>query len=171
LSFELHHESNRSVELWDTLLEAGQSLGARPHGLDALRLLRLEKGHIIVGQDTDFDATPAKLNMSWAVAEDKSWFVGKRGIERARRQPPERRLVALRFPAHAPAEGASLRAAGQNVGYISSSGWSPVLECGVSLGWVTRMNGEFPTEIESDGGVGRVVDHAFYDPKGERLRA
>jgi sarcosine oxidase subunit alpha len=171
LSFELHHESNRSVELWDALLEAGASLGARPHGLDALRLLRLEKGHIMVGQDTDFDATPAKLNMSWAVGRDKGWFVGKRGLERAAKFEPQRRLVALSFAGQAPAEGASLRAGGENVGYISSSGWSPVLECGVSLGWVTRTNGSFPDELESDGVVGRVVDHAFYDPKGERLRA
>ena len=36
-------------ELWDALLGAGRDLGIRPHGLDALRLLRLEKGHIIVG--------------------------------------------------------------------------------------------------------------------------
>ena len=83
LSYELHHASDRSGELWDALLEAGRDLGIRPHGLDALRLLRLEKGHIIIGQDTDFDATPAKLNMSWAVRDDKPWFVGKRGLERA----------------------------------------------------------------------------------------
>jgi sarcosine oxidase, subunit alpha len=171
LSFELHHESSRSEELWDALLEAGGDLGVRPHGLDALRLLRLEKGHIIIGQDTDFDATPAKLNMSWSVAADKPWFVGKRGIERADRHEPQRRLVALSFAGRAPAEGAPLRTHGQNVGYISSSGWSPVLECGVSLGWVTRLNGTFPMELESDGVVGRVVDHAFYDPKGERVRA
>lgn len=171
LSFELHHDSNRSVELWDALLEAGRSLGVQPCGLDALRLLRLEKGHIIVGQDTDFDATPAKLNMNWAVARDKPSFVGKQGLERADRFEPQRRLVALAFAGHAPAEGAPLQAGGQNVGYLSSSQWSPVLECGVSLGWVTRTSDGFPTELESDGVVGRVVDKAFYDPEGARIRA
>ena len=82
-----------------------------------------------------------------------------------------RRLVAVSFAGKAPPEGAPLRANGKDVGYISSSGWSPVLDCGVSLGWVTRLNGSFPTELESDGAAGTVVDHAFYDPKGERLRA
>ena len=57
-------------------------LGIRPHGLEALRLLRLEKGHVIVGQDTDFDSTPAKLNMSWAVKLDKPTFVGRAALER-----------------------------------------------------------------------------------------
>src|SRR6185295_18743710 len=67
LSIELHHPRSESVRLWDALLEAGRDLDIRPHGLDALRLLRLEKGHILVGQDTDFDTTPAKLSLDWAV--------------------------------------------------------------------------------------------------------
>jgi sarcosine oxidase subunit alpha len=171
LSYELHHPSGQSAELWDALLDAGRDLDIRPHGLDALRLLRLEKGHIIVGQDTDFDATPAKLNMPWAVRLEKPWFVGKRGIERADRYEPLRRLVAVSFLGGAPREGAPLLAAGQMVGYLSSSAWSPALKCGVSLGWVQRLNGAFPTELESDGVAGRVVTQPFYDPKGERLRA
>jgi sarcosine oxidase subunit alpha len=171
LSFELHHSSDRSVELWDALLEAGSDLDIRPHGLDALRLLRLEKGHIIVGQDTDYDTTPSKLNMNWIVHDDKPWFVGKRGIERANKHELQRRLVGVSFPAHAPPEGAALSSNGRNIGYISSSGWSPLLECGVSLGWISRLNGSFPTEVECEGDVGHVVDHAFYDPEGKRLRA
>ena len=171
LSYELHHSGDRSVELWEALLEAGRDLGIRPHGLDALRLLRLEKGHIIVGQDTDFDATPAKLNMSWAVRLDKPWFVGKRGIERAAAHEPLRRLAALSFVGHAPAEGSPLRAGGSNVGYLTSSGWSHVLGRGVALGWLEQENGDIPTELECDGTIGTVTHEPFYDPAGARLRA
>jgi sarcosine oxidase subunit alpha len=171
LSYELHHPSDQSVELWDALLEAGEDLDIRPHGLDALRLLRLEKGHIIVGQDTDYDATPAKLNMNWAARLEKPWFVGKRGIERANAQEPQRRLVAVSFPDLAPAEGAALRVADRFVGYLSSSSWSPALGQGVSLGWVSLPNGSTPAELESDGVVGTIVHEPFYDPKGDRLRA
>lgn len=171
LSYELHHPSNRSVELWDALMGAGRDLGIKPHGLDALRVLRLEKGHIIIGQDTDFDSTPSKLNMSWAVRLQKPWFIGKRGIERANAHEAKRQLVAVSFPGSAPREGAPLRVGGRNVGHLTSSAWSPVLDCGVSLGWVERVNGSFPTELESDGVIGTVVEHPFYDPQGERLRA
>lgn len=171
LSYELHHPSSRSVGLWDALLEAGADLGVRPHGLDALRLLRLEKGHLIVGQDTDFDATPAKLNMAWAAKLDKPTFVGKKGLERAGEHEPVRKLVAVSFEGQAPPEGAALRAGGGYVGYLTSSGYSPALERGVGLGWVTRVDGGFPARVETDGAVGTVVDHAFYDPEGARLRA
>lgn len=171
LSYELHHPSSLSVPLWDALLEAGADLGVKPHGLDALRLLRLEKGHVIVGQDTDFDATPAKLNMGWAVKLEKPAFVGKKGIERANAHEPLRRLVAVSFEGEAPPEGAALRAGGRYVGHLSSSAYSPVLKRGIGLGWITRVDGSFPTRVETDGAVGTVVEHAFYDPEGARLRA
>jgi sarcosine oxidase, subunit alpha len=171
LSYELHHPSTQSRVLWDTLLEAGSDLGATPHGLDALRLLRLEKGHIIVGQDTDFDATPAKLNMDWATKLEKAAFVGKRGIERSAASEMQRKLVAVAFDGDAPPEGAPLMARGRLVGHLSSSGYSHVLGHGVALGWVSRVDGVFPSALEADGVVGTVVETAFYDPEGVRTRA
>ena len=61
VSFELHHSvSSQSVELWQMLMVAGRwTLGIRPHGLQALFALRLEKGHVIVGMDTEMDSTRA----------------------------------------------------------------------------------------------------------------
>ena len=45
-------------------MEAGAEWDIRPFGLMAQRLLRLEKGHIIVSQDTDFDAYSAFASQS-----------------------------------------------------------------------------------------------------------
>ena len=59
-SFELHHQIDRSVELWQALMHLGQPLGVRPHGLQALFGLRCEKGHILVGQDTELDTHPRR---------------------------------------------------------------------------------------------------------------
>jgi sarcosine oxidase subunit alpha len=171
LSYELHHPSDRSEDLWDALLDAGRDLDIRPHGLDTLRLLRLEKGHIIIGQDTDFDATPAKLDMNWAIRMEKPWFLGKKGVERANVLEPTRRLVAVTFRAHAPPEGAALRLHGRNIGYLTSSSWSPVLGHAVSLGWAAGLDRSTTAKIESDGAVGHVVEQPFYDSKGDRLRA
>ena len=85
LSIELHHPRSEGVRLWDALLKAGSDMDIRPHGLDALRLLRLEKGHILIGQDTDFDSTPAKLGLDWAIKAEKPFFVGKIALERIAR--------------------------------------------------------------------------------------
>ncbi len=73
VAFELHHPRSRGPELWEALVRQGDGLGIRPHGLDALELLRLEKGHVYVGQDTMPDDTPAKLGLAWAVAPGKTF--------------------------------------------------------------------------------------------------
>lgn len=171
LSYELHHPSSRSVELWDALLSAGEDLGVRPHGLETLRLLRLEKGHVIVGQDTDYDSTPAKLGMDWAVRWDKPSFVGRTALGRTAEQPLRRRLLALRFSGATPAEGTPLRAGGQPVGHLTSCRFSPVLGHPVGLGWSVPVDGAFPTAVDAGGTRGVTVDGPFYDPEGARVRA
>ncbi len=81
-SFEIHHPVDRSADLWRALLAAGEDLGIRPHGLQALFALRLEKGHVIIGMDTELDTTPRRLGMDWAVNMDKPDFIGRDALAR-----------------------------------------------------------------------------------------
>ncbi|MFN8573892.1 MAG: 2Fe-2S iron-sulfur cluster-binding protein [Gemmatimonadaceae bacterium] len=176
LSFELHHPSRQSEGLWDALLEAGREFNIRPHGLDALKLLRLEKGHILIGQDTDFDTTPSKVGLDFAVKMQKSDFVGRTALDRMARLPRERSLLPMTFAGpRAPEEGAQLFANGVHVGNITSSRYSPSLTCGVALGWVRHPADAPPARVTARDTIGEcqgvVTKGAFYDPKGERLRA
>ncbi len=179
LGFELHHPASRSVELWDALLDAGGDLGVVPHGLEALKLLRLEKGHIIVSQDTDFDTSPAKAGLGWAVKMDKPYFLGRTSLERLSSIPLVKRLVPVRFAgSSAPDEGAQLMESGERIGYLTSSRYSPLLSCGVALGWVNLgADGTPPAIVEavSDNGrrrdTGEIAHGPFYDRAGTRLRA
>ena len=94
-SYELHHPFDRSVELWRALSELGTDLGVHPHGIDVLTRLRLEKGHVIVGQDTDYDTTPRRIGHEWAVRMDKGDFIGRHALTRTDRLPLDRQLVGL----------------------------------------------------------------------------
>jgi sarcosine oxidase, subunit alpha len=176
LSVELHHPSAASPALWDALAQAGREWQLVPHGLDALKLLRLEKGHFIVGLDTEFDSTPARVGASWAVRMEKPAFVGRTALARIARLPHERSLLKLSFAGgRAPEEGAQLFAGGAHVGSLTSSRFSPILGKGVALGWVRHPEGVVPEEViarDTRGEIaGRVTRAAFYDPHGERLRA
>ena len=172
LSYELHHPSRRSVELWDSLLKAGAKHDITPHGLETLRLLRLEKGHIIIGQDTDFDSGPRNLGLEFAVKLDKPSFVGKIAVVRNLQTPLRHRLALLRFDDGAPPEGAGLFQDEIPVGHLTSAGLSPALGCGVGLGYLRASGGDFPNVVRcSSGEVGHVVSRAFYDPEGIRVRA
>jgi sarcosine oxidase, subunit alpha len=170
LSFELHHPRTRSVELWDALLAAGAYWDIRPHGLDALDVLRLEKGHVYLAQDTMPDDHPAKLGLGWAVASHKEEFVGKRALERMDALPLERRLVGLRFDG-APQRGHPLAVNDAIVGRITSCAVSDAAGGPIGLGWLRAVDGEFPSVLRA-GDVTATVSHTpFYDPEGVRLRA
>ena len=100
LGYEIHFPAAYGEDVWDAILKAGEPDGIRPFGLEPQRILRLQKQHIIVGQDTDSESTPFGAAMPWAVKLDKDEeFIGKwalaRVAERARRDGA-RRLHARR---------------------------------------------------------------------------
>ncbi len=93
--------------LWDRLMEAGKPFGIVPFGVEAQRILRLEKGHIIVGQDTDGLTHPAEADMEWALAKKKPFYVGKRAVDMQMAKGVTRKLAgfALARCRRADAEG------------------------------------------------------------------
>ncbi len=168
-SWELHHPVDRSLELWRALMSLGEELGVRPHGLKALFGLRLEKGHVIVGMDTELDTTPRRVGMDWAARMDKPFFIGRAALERTADEPDPRRLHGFTMPGEAPIEGSPILADGEIVGHVSGSWRSPVLEKTVMLGWLKRK--PFPDRVEIDGREAVVTSPPFYDPEGRRARA
>ena len=60
LGYEIHPPASQSLGLWEALIDAGREFGIRPFGVEAQRVLRLEKGHVIVTQDTDGLTHPAR---------------------------------------------------------------------------------------------------------------
>ena len=172
-SFELHHSIDRSVELWRALMAAGEPMGIVPHGLQALFGLRLEKGHVIVGQDTEMDTTPRRIGMDWAVKMDKPDFLGKQALVRTASLPDTRRLFAFTMDGPAPLEGVPVIHDGEVAGHISSSFCSPTLGHTVMLGWLKRAwapDGPPIRTVEVNGRTATVAPAPFYDPEGTRAR-
>ncbi len=176
-SFELHHPVDRSVELWQALMEAGRSLGVRPHGLQALQALRLEKGHVIIGMDSEMDSTPRRLGMEWAVKMDKPDFLGRDALVRTLALPDNRVLRGFTMassdpdgsPLPAPIDGTPIWYDGSVIGNVTSSFTSPGLGKSVMLGWLKQR--PFPDVVTIDGRPATVAPTPFYDPEGRRARA
>ena len=168
-SWELHHPVDQSVGLWRSLLVAGRDLGIKPHGLQALFGLRLEKGHVIVGMDTELDTTPRRVNMDWAVKMNKPFFLGQAALARTAGQADHRRLFGFTISGEAPTEGTPILSEGQVVGHVASSFTSPLFGHGVMLGWLKQT--PWPDEVQIDGRSAVVASTPFYDPQGSRARA
>jgi sarcosine oxidase subunit alpha len=184
LSYEIHVPSAQALHLWEALMEAGKEFDLRPFGVEAQRVLRLEKAHIIVSQDTDATTDPIAADLGWAVKLDKPDFLGKRSLVRLSHEGPRQKLVGFKMvrPGLVPEEGLQcVRTPGNGkpeiIGYVTSSRHSPTLNETIGLCWL-------PTEIAEKEGAPftiRMLDGAafeqatvhhgpFYDPKGERLR-
>lgn len=138
--YEIHVPANYGVALWDALMQAGHDYGIRPFGVEAQRLLRLEKGHIIIGQDTDGLTTPFEAGLDWALKMDKPFFVGQRSLNIIARKERKQHLVgfalAKGFSGAAPMECHLVIHQGEIAGRITSIGWSPTIGRHIGLAFV-----------------------------------
>jgi sarcosine oxidase subunit alpha len=178
LGYEIHFPSAYGEQLWDAILEAGASDGIRPFGLEPQRILRLQKQHIIVGQDTDSESTPFGAAMPWAVKLDKEEdFIGKWALARVADHPAETALVGFTLAnGRVPTEGAVvLDSAGRAAGQVTSARRSRQLDKVIGMAWVPAglaADGATITIVENGSRTtGAVITEPFYDPQGEVLRS
>jgi len=172
LGYELHCAASTAEHLWDTLVAAG----AVPFGLEPQRILRLEKGHVIVGQDTDSESNLLSAGMPWILKLDKGDFVGRYAAELVEERGVRERLVGFTLPLRVvPAEGAQVVSGGRPVGRVTSARASERLDRTVGLAWVgpelAHEGAELTIRVGSRDERATVTLEPFYDPAGERLRA
>jgi len=169
VGYELHFPAAYGEHVWDALVAAG----ARPFGLEPQRILRLQKQHIIVGQDTDSESTPYGAAMPWIVKLDKEQdFIGRWALEHAAEHPAEFALVGFTMAnGHVPTEGAVVVPGGQ----VTSARRSPQLGKVIGMAWVPAAQAQDGAALTiSDEGVthaATVTTSPFYDPEGEVLRS
>jgi sarcosine oxidase subunit alpha len=176
LGYEIHFPSMYGEHVWDAIMAAGEPHGIAPFGLEAQRILRLEKQHILVGQDTDAESDPYEIGMAWAVKADKEDFLGKRGLAGLDAEAPGERLVGFTATGDwLPPEGASVVHEGVWVGRVTSARKSAAVGSIVGLAWVPAGWASDGTTFEIQFGahraIGTVAMHPFYDPEGQRLRS
>ncbi|HJS72020.1 MAG TPA: 2Fe-2S iron-sulfur cluster-binding protein [Acidimicrobiia bacterium] len=179
LSFEIHIPSRHGLEVWEALLEAGGDLGVRPFGVEAQRILRLEKGHFIVGQDTDGLSQGFGFGLDRAIRLDKDDFVGKPELAWQAERGDHPRLVALQTedPDLVPLEACQI-VDGDGVirGRITSSRMSPTLNRSICLAQLDSEHAEPGRTVAirlPNGRTARakvLADHAHFDPEGGRAR-
>jgi sarcosine oxidase, subunit alpha len=178
VGYEIHFPAAYGEHLWDALMTAGEPLGLRPFGLEPQRILRLQKMHILVGQDTDSESTPFGAAMSWIVKLDKEQdFIGKWALEHYADRPVTTALVGFTLAnGDVPTEGAVvLDGGGTPAGQVTSARHSPVLGQTIGMAWVPEAVAHEGARITiSDEGRqldAEIQTKPFYDPDGEVLRS
>jgi sarcosine oxidase subunit alpha len=179
LSFEIHVPAAFGLHVWESLMDQGSDLGVAPFGLEAQRIMRLEKGHFIVGQDTDGVTQAFSAGLDWLVKLDKSDFAGRPELLWQSERQDEPRLVGLQptDPKLVPAEASQIVSGLDRIeGRVTSSRYSPTLDRSICLGIVSARLAE-PGSVVTirlpDGTTATATvmeHHAHFDPEGARLR-
>jgi sarcosine oxidase subunit alpha len=178
LGYELHFSSAHAEHVWRALFTAGVADQLRPFGLEAQRQLRLEKHHVIVGQDTDSESTPFSAGMGWTVKlAREADFIGRPALALAAAGDAEQALVGLALPdGPLPAEGAAvLDAAGRPAGQVTSARLGPRIGRPLGMAWIPAALARDGASVTVADGERRLVATVAttppYDPEGSVLRS
>ncbi len=176
LGYELHLPSPHAEHVWDTILDRGGDLGARPFGLEPQRILRLEKGHVIVSQDTDSESNLLEAAMPWIFKADKEDFVGKWATEHVADRGLRWMLAGFESPTgKIPLEGGQIVVDGRSSGRVTSARRSAEVGkvIGLAIMPVALAVDGSPFHVVIDGKPVEMRVHLgpFFDPEGARLKS
>lgn len=203
LGYEIWAEAGEALRLWDAVMEAGRPYGIMPAGMLALDMARLEAGLILI--DVDYVparkalidsqlSSPYEIDLGWTVNLDKERFNGRDALvaEKARgaawrfagvevEWSSLERLysevgLATRLPSATWRMSVPLYADGEQVGYATSGGWSPLLKKYLALAhlrsrWAaagTPLEMEMTVEHRRKRATAQVVKKPFFDPPRKR---
>ena len=180
LSYEVHVPAGYGLHVWESLMSEGADLAVAPFGLEAQRIMRLEKGHFIVGQDTDGLTKAPTTGLQPLIKLDKADFVGKPELAWALDEDlPVLVSIQMNDSSIVPPEASQIVRPGTNeiLGRITSSRYSPTIERSIGLAQVPPALASAVTQLTivlTDGSrtTALVMEHhAHFDPEGVRLRA
>ena len=204
LGYEIWMDARQALPVWDALMEAGQDYGITPVGILAMDMARVEAGLFMI--EVDYTSTrqawieaqkssPFELGLDWTVALDKQgYFVGRRALEREKREGSVWKLMGLEIewngmerlfadvglPPQIP--GMAIRASlpvfvgNVQVGYASTSSWSPLLKKYIALAHLqkpyfkpgTKVRMEVTVEHHRQHAPATVMKLPFYEPEWKR---
>ncbi len=182
LSFEISVPNPAAPALWEAACKSAKELGGGPIGVEALTILRAQKGYIIVGKDTDGETMPHDLGFAAPRTRKQKTFVGDRSLHTEFADRPDRlQLVGLAVDKGAPKLPVGAHATEtqgdkrRSVGFVTSSYDVSAKSQPVALALIAAGQSRMGQTIELQhfGQLlsARVIAPVFFDPEGERLNA
>ena len=204
LGFEIWMDAKDALTIWDALMDAGAEYGIMPVGILAMDMARVEAGLFMI--EVDYTSTshawiepqkssPFELGLDWTVALDKQgYFVGRRALEREKKEGSAWKMAGLevewegmerlfkdvgmppQIPGIAVRGSLPIFVGNVQVGYASTSTWSPLLKTYIALAHLqkpyyeigTRVRMEITVEHHRQHAPAKVVKLPFYEPEWKK---
>ena len=158
-----------AAAIGDRIMDAGHEWGIQTTPAEVTNARRIEGGLLFSGTDFDQETTPFDAGFGALVDFNKADFIGRAALETADRR---NRTWGLRVEGGTACHGRSVYLGGDKAGRITSSAWSPTLQCGVAfvrlddrdLGPGTRLDVDC---MDGQMHSGEVCELPFYDRNGD----
>ena len=157
LGYELWCDPSQAHDVWDSLFSFNKDYKILPAGLNALEMVRVEAGFIVVNADLmaaehalrpNRMRTPFELGLAWMVNFDKEYFNGKKALIKQKNRGVEKKLVGLDVQGDKPAVGSVLYSKSKKeIGIVTAAMWSPSLKSNIAIGYVDKENMKLGTVI------------------------
>ena len=161
-------DEKTSATVWNKVLEAGKEFGAVPCGLGARNTLRLEAKLPLYGHEISDTINVWEAGLDRFCKMEKSAFIGRSALEKAKTQGLKRTLVGLEMIERGIArDGYKVwDEADREIGYITSGSYAPFLRKNIALAYVppeqAALGSTLKVEIRGQGVRAQVVPTPFY---------
>jgi glycine cleavage system aminomethyltransferase T len=180
LGWEVYVSTDMAAHAFETIMAAGQDIGAKLCGMHMMDSARIEKGFRHFGHDITSEDHVLEAGLGFAVKTDKPAFIGRDAVLRKKETGLERRLVQFKLTDPEPLlyHNEPVLRDGQIVGYLSSGAYGHHLGAAVGMGYVP-CPAETPAQVlassyEIDIAGTRVKADVslkpMYDPSSERVK-
>jgi len=175
LGYELWIDASDAIRVWDALMSVGRAYGIEPAGIEALDMVRIEAGFIMLGVDyysaphVTIDArrsSPYEIGLDRCVKLDRGAFIGQEALRAEAARGSEWKMVGVEAdwvelenlyesynlpPGLAPAasrETVPLYNEGEFVGQVTSTVWSPLLKRHLGLASVKTPHAALGNKLQ-----------------------
>lgn len=180
LSYELHVPSSYMQAVWKLLKEAGAEFNIKNFGVEAQNVLRMEKCHIILGQESEqrTNLLDVGLGFLWDRTKAEAKTVGSVALRQAEHDEGRLKLVGIRMEDDTRAARDGALIVDERVrGYVATARKSFSTDEAVGMALVESQLTKEGTRLqiyedECNGELlyAKVVPMPFYDPEGKRMK-
>mgnify|MGYP006412354749 FL=1 len=183
LAYELSFPTQYALSFVNYLMEIGKEENIIPYGTEALGVMRIEKGHA-AGAELNGTTTALNLNMGKMVSDNKDSIGSVLSKREGLNQSDDLKLVGIK-PINSSDQlisgshlfDLSSKVNPQNdLGYITSSCFSPTLGSYIALGFLRNGSNRYGEKIRVNNFLlkkevlAEVCNPIFVDPNGDKLR-
>ncbi|HNZ08188.1 MAG TPA: glycine cleavage system aminomethyltransferase GcvT [Bacillota bacterium] len=147
--FEVYMKPEDAVNLWESMMKAGEDFGVSPCGLGSRDSLRFEACLPLYGHELSRDITPLEASLGFFVKLDKADFIGKQALAAQKAKGLTRRMVGVELIERGiPRNGYKLLSSeGAEIGWVTSGLPSPTLGKFLAMAQIAIDYAKVGTEI------------------------